>query len=36
LHETLLREKKLYAELIRNADKLLNTIASDLVADKTL
>jgi restriction endonuclease S subunit len=36
LHETLLREKKLYAELIRNADKLLNAIASDLVADKTL
>jgi len=36
LHETLLREKKLYAELIRNADKLLNTIASNLVADKTL
>lgn len=36
LHETLLREKKLYAELIRNADKLMNAIASDLVADKTL
>lgn len=36
LHETLLREKKLYAELIGNADKLLSAIASDLVADKTL
>lgn len=36
LHETLLREKKLCTELIGNADKLMNAIASDLVADKTL
>lgn len=36
LHETLLREKKLYAGLINNADKLMQVIASDLMADKTL
>lgn len=36
LYETLLREKKLYAELINNADKLMQVIASDLVAGNTL
>ena len=36
LHETLLREKKLYAGLINNADKLMQVIASDLMAGNTL
>jgi len=36
LHTTLLQEKKLYAELARNADKLMNSIARELVAGKTL
>ncbi len=36
LHETLRQEKKLYAELINNTDKLMHAIASDLMAGKTL
>lgn len=36
LHATLLQEKKLYAELTINADKLMNSIASKLVAGETL
>jgi len=36
LHKALLQEKKIYAELTRNADKLMNSIASELVAGKTL
>jgi len=36
LHKTLLQEKKLYAVLGSNADKLMNSIANELVAGKTL
>ena len=36
LYKTLLKEKKLCAELSRNADKLMNSVARELVADKTL
>ncbi len=36
LHETLRLEKKIYAELINNTDKLMHAIASDLKAGKTL
>ena len=36
LHKAILQEKKLYTELIRNADKLMHTLASDLMAGKTL
>ncbi len=36
LHLTLLQEKRLYAELSQNADKLMNAIARALIADKTL
>lgn len=36
LHKTLLQEKRLYAELAQNADKLMNAIARALIADKTL
>lgn len=35
LHKAILQEKKLYTELIRNADKLMHTLASDLMAGKT-
>jgi len=33
LYEVLLNEKKIYAELARNADKLMNAIANSLVAE---
>lgn len=36
LYKTLLKEKKLCAELSRNADKLMNSVARELVAGKTL
>lgn len=36
LHKTILQEKKLYVELISNADKLMHALASDLMAGKTL
>ncbi len=36
LHTTLLQEKRLYAQLSINADKLMNSIASKLVAGETL
>ena len=36
LHNTLLREKQLYAELTRNADKLMNSIASEIMTGKSL
>ncbi|MCE7914559.1 MAG: restriction endonuclease subunit S [Nitrosomonas sp. PRO4] len=36
LHKAILQEKKLYAELISNADKLMHALASDLMAGKTL
>jgi len=36
LHKAILQEKKLYAELISNADKLMHALASDLMASKTL
>jgi restriction endonuclease S subunit len=36
LHKAILQEKKLYTELIKNADKLMHTLASDLMAGKTL
>jgi hypothetical protein len=36
LYNTLLREKQLYAELAINADKLMNSIASDIISGKTL
>ncbi len=36
LYKTLLKEKRLCAELSRNADKLMNSVARELVADKTL
>lgn len=36
LHETLLRERRLYAELINNAEKLMQVIASDLMSGKTI
>ncbi len=36
LHMTLMQERKLYSELTRNADKLMNSIASKLAAGKTL
>ena len=36
LHKAILQEKKLYTELIRNADKLMHALASDLMAGKTL
>ncbi len=31
LHKTLLQEKRLYSELIENADKLMNSIASEVI-----
>lgn len=36
LHKAILQEKKLYAELISNADKLMHALARDLMAGKTL
>ncbi|SFM76494.1 Type I restriction modification DNA specificity domain-containing protein [Nitrosomonas nitrosa] len=36
LYKTIMREKKLYAELISNADKLMHALACDLTANKTL
>lgn len=36
LHEALLRERRLYAELINNAEKLMQVIASDLMSGKTI
>lgn len=36
LHTTLLQEKKICAELTRNADKLMNSIASSVLSGKTL
>lgn len=36
LNKTLLQETRLYAELAQNADKLMNSIARELIADKTL
>ncbi len=36
LHLTLLEEKRLYAELAQNADKLMNAIAREVIADQTL
>ncbi len=36
LHKTLLQEKNLYAQLSINAGKLMNSIANELVAGKTL
>lgn len=36
LYRTIMREKKLYAELISNADKLMHALACGLTADKTL
>ncbi len=36
VYKTLLKEKKLYSDLIRNADKLMNSIASELVAGKAV
>lgn len=35
LHKAIQQEKKLYAELINNADKLMHTLARDLMAGKT-
>ncbi len=35
LHKTLLQEKRIYAELSRNADKLMKSIATNLAADKS-
>jgi restriction endonuclease S subunit len=34
LYKTIMREKKLYAELTRNADNLMHAIASDLASGK--
>jgi len=36
LYKTLLQEKYIYAQLSINADKLMNSIANELVDDKTL
>ena len=36
LHQTMLQEKKLYAELISNADKFMHALASDLMAGKAI
>ncbi len=36
LHKAIQQEKKLYAELISNADKLMHTLARDMMAGKTL
>lgn len=36
LHQTMLQEKKLYAELISNADKFMHALASDLMTGKTI
>lgn len=36
LHKTILHEKSLYSELIKNGERLMNSIASQLVAAKTV
>jgi len=36
LYKTLQKEKSLYADLIRNGEKLMNSIASQIMAGKTV
>ncbi len=36
LHKTLLQEKQLYAQLIENADKIMNSIASKMMTGQSL
>jgi restriction endonuclease S subunit len=36
LHETIMHEKALYSELIRNGERVMNSIASQLVTGKTV